>query len=154
VIRVLIREFQSADEEMKIVLKVIKQCVSTEGVEADYIHCHILPELFKHCWIRKMALDRRNYKQLVETTIKMANEVGVNGIVGKNVEALKYESEPCRRMVMETIEKVVGNLGASDIDPCLEELLIDGILYDFQEQTSDDANAMLNGFGAFVNALG
>ncbi|CAK9227971.1 unnamed protein product [Sphagnum troendelagicum] len=57
-------------------------------------------------------------------------------------------------MVMETIEKVVASLGASDIDACLEELLIDGILYAFQEQTSDDANVMLNGFGTVVNALG
>jgi splicing factor 3B subunit 1 len=80
--------------------------------------------------------------------------VGVTGIVGKIVEDLKDESEPYRRMVMETIEKVVANLGASDIDPRLEELLIDGILYAFQEQTSDDANVMLNGFGAVVNALG
>ncbi|KAM0044974.1 putative splicing factor 3B subunit 1 [Helianthus debilis subsp. tardiflorus] len=57
-------------------------------------------------------------------------------------------------MVMETIEKVVANLGASDIDSRLEELLIDGILYAFQEQASDDANVMLNGFGAVVNSLG
>ncbi|CAK9227216.1 unnamed protein product [Sphagnum troendelagicum] len=57
-------------------------------------------------------------------------------------------------MVMETIEKVVASLGASDIDACLEELLIDGILYASQEQTSDDANVMLNGFGTVVNALG
>ncbi len=70
------------------------------------------------------------------------------------VEDLKDESEPYQRMVMETIEKVVASLGASDIDACLEELLIDGILYAFQEQTSDDANVMLNGFGTVVNALG
>ncbi|KAH0691118.1 hypothetical protein KY289_018476 [Solanum tuberosum] len=57
-------------------------------------------------------------------------------------------------MVIETIEKVVENLGASDIDSRLEELLIDGMLYAFQEQTNDDANVMLNGFGAVVNALG
>ncbi|CAK9877121.1 unnamed protein product [Sphagnum jensenii] len=57
-------------------------------------------------------------------------------------------------MVMETIEKVVASLGASDIDACLEELLIDVILYAFQEQTSDDASVMLNGFGTVVNALG
>lgn len=36
----------------------------------------------------------------------------------------------------------------------LEELLIDSVLYAFQEQTSDDVNAMLNGFGAVVNSLG
>nr|CAB3448830.1 unnamed protein product [Digitaria exilis]CAB3448854.1 unnamed protein product [Digitaria exilis] len=155
VMQVLIREFQSPDEEMKkIVLKVVKQCVSTEGVEADYIRNDILPDFFKHFWVRRMALDRRNYKQLVETTVEMANKVGVADIVGRIVEDLKDESEPYRRMVMETIEKVVANLGASDIDARLEELLIDGILYAFQEQTSDDANVMLNGFGAVVNALG
>ncbi|XP_010520843.1 PREDICTED: splicing factor 3B subunit 1 isoform X2 [Tarenaya hassleriana] len=152
---ILIREFQSPDEEMKkIVLKVVKQCVSTEGVEADYIRSDILPEFFRHFWVRRMALDRRNYKQLVETTVEIANKVGVADIVGRVVEDLKDESEPYRRMVMETIDKVVTNLGASDIDARLEELLIDGILYAFQEQTSDDANVMLNGFGAVVNALG
>ncbi|KAL8139367.1 hypothetical protein V2J09_005388 [Rumex salicifolius] len=152
---ILIREFQSPDEEMKkIVLKVVKQCVSTEGVEADYIRSDILPEFFKHFWVRRMALDRRNYKQLVETTVEIANKVGVADIVGRVVEDLKDESEPYRRMVMETIEKVVTNLGSSDIDSRLEELLIDGILYAFQEQTSDDANVMLNGFGAVVNSLG
>ncbi|CAM8938176.1 unnamed protein product [Rhodiola kirilowii] len=152
---ILIREFQSPDEEMKkIVLKVVKQCVSTEGVEADYIKSDILPEFFKNFWVRRMALDRRNYKQLVDTTVEIANKVGVRDIVGRIVEDLKDESEPYRRMVMETIEKVVANLGASDIDSRLEELLIDGILYAFQEQTSDDANVMLNGFGAVVNALG
>lgn len=152
---ILIREFQSPDEEMKkIVLKVVKQCVSTEGVEADYIRSDILPEFFRNFWVRRMALDRRNYKQLVETTVEIANKVGVADIVGRVVEDLKDESEPYRRMVMETIEKVVTNLGASDIDARLEELLIDGILYAFQEQTSDDANVMLNGFGAVVNALG
>jgi splicing factor 3B subunit 1 len=155
VMPILIKEFQSPDEEMKkIVLKVVKQCASTEGVEADYIRDSILPEFFKHFWVRRMALDRRNYKQLVETTVEMANKVGVADIVGRVVEDLKDESEPYRRMVMETIEKVVANLGASDIDARLEELLIDGILYAFQEQTSDDANVMLNGFGAVVNALG
>ncbi|KAM0903543.1 hypothetical protein ACQ4PT_018592 [Festuca glaucescens] len=155
VMAVLIREFQSPDEEMKtIVLKVVKQCVGTEGVEADYIRIDILPKFFKHLWVRRMSLDRRNYKQLVETTVEMANKVGVSGIVGHILEGLKDESEPYRRMVMETIEKVVANLGASDIDSRLEELLIDGILYSFQEQTSDDANVMLNGFGAVVNALG
>ncbi|MCL7050451.1 hypothetical protein MKW94_012212 [Papaver nudicaule] len=152
---ILKREFESHDEEMKkIVLKVVKQCVSTEGVEADYIRSDILPQFFKNFWVRRMALDRRNYKQLVETTVEIANKVGVADIVGRIVEDLKDEGEPYRRMVMETIEKVVANLGASDIDARLEELLIDGILYAFQEQTSDDANVMLNGFGAVVNALG
>ncbi|KAK9760789.1 U2 snRNP component prp10 [Basidiobolus ranarum] len=151
---ILIREFQSPDEEMKkIVLKVIKQCASTDGVESRYIKEEILPEFFKNFWVRRMALDRRNYKQLVETTVELAQKVGVTEIVGRIVEDLKDESEPYRKMVMEAIEKVISVLGAADIDTRLEEILIDGILYAFQEQTVEDV-VMLNGFGTVVNALG
>eukprot|EP01101_Sappina_pedata_P005916 TRINITY_DN2821_c0_g1_i1.p1 TRINITY_DN2821_c0_g1~~TRINITY_DN2821_c0_g1_i1.p1 ORF type:complete len:1165 (+),score=432.75 TRINITY_DN2821_c0_g1_i1:32-3496(+) len=155
VMHTVIREFQTPDEEMKkIVLKVVKQCVSTDGVQPSYVKEKILPEFFKHFWIRRMALDRRNYKQLVETTVEIANKVGASDIVGRIVEDLKDESEPYRKMVMETIEKVVANLGTSDIDARQEELLIDGILYAFQEQSPDDTVVMLNGFGTVVNALG
>lgn len=152
---ILIREFQSPDEEMKkIVLKVVKQCVSTDGVDAAYVKEHILPEFFRHFWVRRMALDRRNYRQLVETTVELANNVGASEIIARVVDDLKDESEPYRRMVMEAIQKIISNLGATDIGPDLEEKLIDGILYAFQEQTSDDTFVMLNGFGIVVNALG
>jgi len=67
---------------------------------------------------------------------------------------LKDENEAYRKMVMETVEKVVSVLGVGDIDQRLEELLVDGILYAFQEQTNDDTKTMLNGFGAVVNSLG
>ncbi|KAG0332827.1 Splicing factor 3B subunit 1 [Podila horticola] len=151
---ILIREFQSPDEEMKkIVLKVVKQCAGTDGVTPQYIKEEILPEFFKNFWVRRMALDRRNYKQLVETTVELAQKVGVTEIVSRIVEDLKDESEPYRKMVMETIEKVVTQLGAADVDGRLEEVLIDGILYAFQEQTVEDI-VMLNGFGTVVNALG
>ena len=53
------REFQTPDEEMKkIVLKVVKQCVGTEGVLPAYIKTDVLPEFFKCFWNRRMALDR------------------------------------------------------------------------------------------------
>eukprot|EP00026_Physarum_polycephalum_P001206 Phypoly_transcript_01207.p1 GENE.Phypoly_transcript_01207~~Phypoly_transcript_01207.p1 ORF type:complete len:1086 (-),score=222.47 Phypoly_transcript_01207:233-3490(-) len=152
---VLIREFSSPDEEMKkIVLKVVKQCVSTEGVDPNYVRTEILPEFFKNFWVRRMALDRRNYKQLVDTTVELANKVGSAEIITRVVDDLKDESEPYRKMVMEAIERIVSNLGASDIDGRLEEQLIDGILYAFQEQTTDDTQVMLNGFGTVVNSLG
>ena len=61
-------------------------------------------------------------------------QVGCADILGRIVEDLKDESEPYRRMVMETIDKVVSDLGTADVDARLEELLIDGILYAFQEQ--------------------
>ena len=161
---ILLREFHSPDEEMKkIVLKVVKQCVATDGVEPDYIRKEILPEFFRCFWIRRMALDRRNYKQVVETTEELANKVGCSDILERIIDDLKDDSEPYRRMVMETVQKVLENLGSGDIDGRLEERLIDGILYAFQEQAVDanttgptgrEGQVMLDGFGTVVNALG
>lgn len=154
VMLILIREFQSPDEEMKkIVLKVVKQCCATDGVEPQYIKEEILPQFFKHFWNHRMALDRRNYRQLVDTTVEIANKVGASEIINRIVDDLKDENEAYRKMVMESIEKIMGNLGAADIDSRLEEQLIDGILYAFQEQTTEDV-VMLNGFGTIVNQLG
>jgi len=154
VMLILIREFQSPDEEMKkIVLKVVKQCCSTDGVEAQYIKDDILPHFFKHFWNHRMALDRRNYRQLVDTTVEIANRVGASEIINRLVDDLKDENEQYRKMVMESIEKIMGGLGAADVDSRLEEQLIDGILYAFQEQTTEDV-VMLNGFGTIVNSLG
>jgi len=164
VMPILLREFSNPDEEMKrIVLRVIKQCVATVGVEPEYIRTEILPEFFKNFWIRRMALDRRNYAQVVETTLELANRVGCSVIVERIVDDLKDDSEPYRRMVMETIKKVLENLGSADIDSKLEERLIDGILYAFQEQAVDasltgnngnEGQVMLDGFGVVVNSLG
>ena len=180
------REFQSPDEEMKkIVLKVVEQCVIADGVNAVYVRTEILPEFFKHFWVRRMALDQRNAKPLVETTVELANkvrqrfvwdarlsvgpggailvrQVGVADLLGPRpggagrglVDFLTDESEPFRQMAMSAIEKIIQNLGAADVDPRLEESMIDGILYAFQEQNTEDTNVVMTGFGTVVNALG
>ena len=165
---VLVREFASPDEEMrKIVLRVVKQCVTTDGVEASYIKEQIIPEFFKNFWTRRMALERRNYKLVVETTVAIGEQVGCGEIVSRIVEDLKDESEPYRKMVMETLDQVISKLGTGDIDTRTEEILMDGILYAFQEQTTGTMNeegfgangtdagyhVMLNGFGTVCKAL-
>ena len=95
VMLVLVREFQTPDEEMKkIVLKVVKQCVETEGVQPDYVRREILPEFFRSFWVRRMALDRRNYRALVETTVALANKVNVPANTPLILEALE-SSRPC-----------------------------------------------------------
>ena len=74
-------------------------------------------------------------------------------IVGRIVNDLKDEAEPYRKMVMETITKVVAMLSASGINKRLKVHLVDGIIYSFQEQTTED-QVMLDDFGTVVNALG
>ena len=54
---------------------MVKQCVGTDGVQPDYIRAEILPEFFRNFWVRRMALDRRNYRALVETTTELAQKV-------------------------------------------------------------------------------
>ncbi|KAK3298850.1 armadillo-type protein [Chaetomium fimeti] len=154
IMEILLREFASPDEEMKkVVLKVVSQCAATDGVTAGYLKEHVLDEFFKSFWVRRMALDKRNYRQVVETTVDIGQKVGVSEILERVVANLKDESEAYRKMTVETVEKVVASLGAADIGERLEERLIDGILHAFQEQSVEDI-VMLNGFGSVVNALG
>lgn len=154
IMEILLREFSSPDEEMKkVVLKVISQCASTDGVTAAYLKDKVLTEFFKSFWVRRMALDKRNYRQVVETTVDLGQKVGVGEIVERIVTNLKDESEAYRKMTLETIEKVIAGLGAADVGERLEERLVDGVLHSFQEQSVEDV-VMLNGFGTVVNALG
>ncbi|EME38464.1 hypothetical protein DOTSEDRAFT_48672 [Dothistroma septosporum NZE10] len=154
IMEILLREFQSPDEEMKkVVLKVVSQCAGGQGVTAAYLKETVLTDFFKSFWVRRMALDKRNYKQVVETTVDLGNKVGVGEIVERIVGNLKDESEAYRKMTVETIEKVISALGAADINERLEERLVDGILHSFQEQSVEDI-VLLNGFGTVVTALG
>lgn len=154
IMEILLREFASPDEEMKkVVLKVISQCAATDGVTAGYLKEHVLDDFFKSFWVRRMALDKRNYRQVVETTVDIGQKVGVSEILERIVVNLKDESEAYRKMTVETVEKIVASLGAADIGERLEERLVDGILHAFQEQSVEDI-IMLNGFGSVVNALG
>lgn len=153
IMEILLREFSSPDEEMKkVVLKVVSQCSSTDGVTASYLKEHVLTDFFKSFWVRRMALDRRNYRQVVDTTVDLGQKVGVGEILERVVNNLKDESEPYRKMTVETVEKLIASLGAADISERLEERLIDGVLYAFQEQSIEDL-VILNGFGTAVNAL-
>ena len=154
IMEILLREFASPDEEMKkVVLKVVSQCANTDGVTAAYLKEHVLADFFKSFWVRRMALDKRNYRQVVETTVDLGQKVGVSEILERVVNNLKDESESYRKMTLETVEKVIASLGAADIGERLEERLIDGVLFSFQEQSIEDI-VMLNGFGTIVNALG
>ncbi len=155
VMHILIPAFKNPEEEMKkIVLKVVKQCVGTDGVEAAYVRDQVVPAFFRSYWVRRMAHDHRNAKQLCETTLEIASKIGGADVLSRLVENLKDDSEPFRKLVMEAIEKIVATLGVADIDGRLEEQLMDGVIYAFQEQVMDDYQVVINGIGTLVNCMG
>lgn len=154
VMKILLREFSSPEEDMRrVVLKVIQQIAATEGVTAQYLRDEVMPPFFKAFWVRRMALDRRSARLVVDTTVELTHKVGVAESVEHLVLVLKDESEPFRRMGVEAVDKIVAALGAADIAERLEERLVDGMLVAFQEQTTDD-RVVLRGFGTVVTALG
>lgn len=165
---ILIREFKSADDEMrKICLRVLRQCIASDGITAQYLRESVCPEFFRNFWIRRMALDRRNSQQVVETTVALSNKLGAADVVERIVDDLKDENEAYRRMVMKALSEIVANLGTLDISLNIEQRLVDGAMYSFQEQGSVAAKSsnetrqvdresatILDGFSTILNALG
>lgn len=66
-----------------------------------------MPEFFRCFWVRRNASDKKNYRQLIETTVEIAGKVGGAEIVRKVVDELKDDNEAYRKIVIETIEKIV-----------------------------------------------
>jgi splicing factor 3B subunit 1 len=138
----------------KIILNVTKQCVSVEGVEPTYVRAEILDDFFSNFWRRKSVLERKNYKQVVETTVALAIKVGGTQILNQIKGDLKDDSEFYRKMVIETIDKVISLLGVEDIEKRLEEELLDGILFAYQEHSAEDTGwVIFNCFATVINTL-
>ncbi|CDR97630.1 splicing factor, putative [Babesia bigemina] len=160
VMNILVKEFSTPDEEMKhIVLKVVRQCISTEGIQPDYIRQELMDPFFKSFWIVRNSMDKKNLDLIIETTVEISNKVGLE-VIHRLVDDLKDPSESFRVMVAQCIEAVlISSLGHDadqkvELDQRLEELLIDGMIYAFQQQASDDCTVLLESFGTLLHYLG
>lgn len=153
---IVIREFSSPDEDMRrTVLTVISRCSSTEGVTPKYVRKEILPSFIRHFWVRKVAIDRHINRAVVETTVTLSQNVGVIDLLQHITVFLRDQSEQFRRMTVEAIDKMISSdeSALDGLDERAEELLIDGLLTAFQEQSNED-RVLLNGFGTVIHALG
>ncbi|SOV20836.1 splicing factor 3B subunit 1, putative [Plasmodium sp. DRC-Itaito] len=151
---ILINEFNSPDDEMKkIVLKCVKQCIQTEGVDKEYINQEIVNPFFEKFWNMRNSNDKKSFILIVDTTVEISKKIGASSVISKIVDDLKDPSEQYRKMVLQTIQNIINELGVDDIDQKLEEQLIDGMLYAFQEQTSEDYFILLNSFDIICNKL-
>ena len=74
-------------EEMEIALEVVKQCDAMEDITRHS------SRPFKSFWARCMPLDRRNYHQVVETTMELAQKLGVLEIIRRIVNRLKDDTD-------------------------------------------------------------
>ena len=89
----------------------------------------------------------------METSAEVALKVGGAEIIRKLEPELKDENELYRKILLETIEKIILNQGVADINSKLEERLMEGMLFAIQGQTQEDTTSELNAFGTVVNTL-
>ncbi|KAJ2610061.1 U2 snRNP component prp10 [Coemansia sp. RSA 1365] len=154
-LRVVVREFQSSDTQMRaVVLRVVQQCVATSGVPPSLVRTDVLPDFVRCFWARRAALDRRHARHVIDATVALAAAAGGAPVVERLVAHLKDESATHRAMAVDAVARTVTELGVADIDARLEELLMDGVLYAFQELPADAARTELDALGSVLRALG
>ncbi len=160
VLEVVAREFATADEEMRrIVLRVARQLVSCEALDAAYIRTHVLHPFATVFWARRSALESRVSTEVVETTAVLALRVGQEEVLGCVCAALKDESEALRRMAVSAVKSIASGCGGKLVlQEDTEARVVEGVLHAFQTTSSmgDDAawKDVLDGAGALFTALG
>eukprot|EP00760_Papus_ankaliazontas_P010912 PhM_4_TR14572/c0_g2_i1/m.102746/K12828/SF3B1, SAP155; splicing factor 3B subunit 1 len=151
---VLSKLFRSPEEEMKkIVLRVLKQCVTTPGVDGAFVLKTVLPEFMQVFWGRRMAATSRHYKVLIDTTVALAKKVGASEMLSRVVGDLRDDNEGFRRMVLETIDTIVKALGTDDVGAELEMDLMSNLLSVFRDQ-AEETDSVVKGFATVLNSLG
>ena len=160
ILPILKKDFISPDENIRrVVLSVLKQCLLVNGIDYSYVKEEISNEFFSNFWNRRMALDRKNYKGVIDVTVEIAKKISCAEVLNIIVYYLKDENEIFRKMTLECVEKIIANMGVIDIDKRLEQLLIDGLMLCFEEQNTDDSNnnnsndIVLSCFGQVVTSL-
>lgn len=151
--KIIKREFNSPDDEMKkTVLVVLQQCCRIDNVTPDFLRKDIGPIFFEKFWIRRIALDKQLNKMVTYTTVILSQKLRCSYVIEHLLNPLRDEAEPFRLMAIHAINRVIKLLGTNELDNRLEVRLIDGLLIAFQEQQNDD-KIIFYGFGTVVKSL-
>ncbi|KAL3230965.1 hypothetical protein RNJ44_00604 [Nakaseomyces bracarensis] len=151
--RILKREFNSPDDEMrKTVLLVLQKCSISESVTPSMLRDEIAEPFFSRFWVRRVALDLPMNKLVVFTTTIISEKIGGAFSLKNLINPLKDESEPLRIMATHALDKIIKAQGTTDIDNNLEALLVDNLLISFQEQSTTDP-IIYRGLGTLAKGL-
>nr|GEX92378.1 NUDIX hydrolase 23, chloroplastic-like [Tanacetum cinerariifolium] len=106
------------------------------------------------------ALDDIPYESISFSSMIVTLNLILEAELELALDAITLDTELYVRDDDDVIEDInhqidtMSHLGARNIDPRLEDLLVNGIQYVFQGPTSDHVDVMLNEFGAAINSLG
>lgn len=155
-IGVMSREFNSQDDEMKAtILRVLQKLPLSRQLIKNYEKTIIVPFL-RYFWNRRTASDTRILHYLViDASCQLALRLNYLIMIERLIIFTKDDNEQLRKMAVETITKIISSKPEELIgmDAKLEEKLVDGVLYAFQEQTIRH-KVYLNGLSVVGKALG
>lgn len=152
----LVNQFSTPEDEYRrVLLTVVRQCVSAEGVTPYFIHQTILEPFFEGFWrVRRLAADRPTAATLVAATLEIAKKLGCVEVLTKLSPEMKDESEDYQRMVLEAIRKVVDVVGLANASDTLVTFLLDGAIAAVRQDELGTTKVVINTLTTICNALG
>ncbi|CAH6720413.1 U2 snRNP component Hsh155p [[Candida] jaroonii] len=153
---VISREFNSPDDEIRsTILRVLTKLPINRQLIKNY-ESTIYSPFMKSFWNRRTATDVKFlYKLVVNTTTELALKLNYLKMIEKLIVFTKDSNELLRKMAVETIWKIISTKPEELIgmEPKLEEKLVDGVLFAFQEQTQQN-KVYLSGMSIVAKTLG
>lgn len=159
IMRTVAREMGSPDEDMKItVLNIIERVCSLKEIDKSIIvKSKVFKSFLNAFWLRRTAMDKKFLSLCVNACFSISLKIGSSKVIDEILLSLKDESEPFRRMTLETCDKIIVELGSYDLSDRSVTRLLDGLVYTFQKQNLENKkvnNIVLNGLGNIIGNLG
>lgn len=159
IMRTIVREMGSPDEDMKrTILTIIEKVCSIKEIDkAIIVKTNVFNSFINSFWLRRVAMDKKFSSLCVNACYSISLKIGSSKVIDEILLSLKDESEPFRRMTLETCDKIILELGSFDLSDRSVTRLLDGLIYTFQKQNLENKkvnNIVLTGLGNIIGNLG
>ncbi|EPY27980.1 splicing factor 3B subunit 1 [Angomonas deanei] len=153
---VLVSQFNRPEDEFRrVMLMVVRRCIASDGVTADFIRDVMLDSYFEGFWgVQRLATNRRTAAALVITTVEIAKKVGGDEVLSRLTPMMKHENEEYQRMVVNTVRAVVDNEGLDNSPHGLLVSLLDGGMTALRQDTMGTSSAVKDCLASICIALG
>jgi splicing factor 3B subunit 1 len=154
-LRIVERHFTTPEEELRrIIVKVVQQCVKSDGVSAQLVKETILQSFFTNLWVRRMAVDKKNYLPLTYTTVAMAKKLGGSVVLDHLIPDMKDTNEAFQRMVLLTVRDIIQTNGTDHLFDKTIQLLVDGAIQAIQSDEEGRTKAIVDSVTTIFKSLG
>lgn len=134
-VRVVAREFGSADDEMRRAVLRVVQALPLSRVVLPQYRAQLVAPFFRHMCTRRAALELPQMARLVaDTAVHLARALDAPAVVEQMVPLARDANDNLRRMAADALGKILARESMVELDPRLDAGLLDAVLHAFQEQ--------------------